>query len=626
MKIWFEEITIGNPTRYEDLANSDARIYPWECRNSGGTYAAPLLVTICRILNDGQVEKRNINLGTVPIMVKSQHCHLNGMDPSELVSKNEDCCEVGGYFILNGLEKLLRLLIVPKRNYPYGVQRGTFHMRKKNFTNYAVAMKCVRDDLFSQTIMLNYTHEGNIYANVMIRKVEYLIPVVIIIKALGDITDLQLYNTIVRGSTENSFISERVEVLLRETQKRSLFTSAQCRAYLGFLLKSVIGVNNPDLNHEQIGEIFLREYIMVHCDNNVDKINAIVLMIQKLYKIVSGELEPDNLDSLCNQDILLSGHLYMMFFRERLEELLQGIKGKIYKNISVGKDLMKLRDISFIEKAIEGQAGLGKKIEYLLATGNLKSSSGLDLMQNSGYSIIAEKLNNMRFFSHLRSLHRGAYFTEMKTTQVRKLLPDCWGFVCPVHTPDGTLCGLLNHLSIGCRVQCDRIEMDASDEAGFVRLLSGLGMISCHTNLPPTVPSHCIQVIFNGRIMGYIDPSIAQDFANKLREIKVLQTSKFVHEFISITYIPPSPFPKSTQFPGIFLYTETGRPLRQVINLLHNKLEWIDALEQSYLSIACLPEDLRADVTHQETHPSVILSELATQIPFLQHNQSPRNM
>ena len=85
-----------------------------------------------------------------------------------------------------------------------------------------------------------------------------------------------------------------------------------------------------------------------------------------------------------------------------------------------------------------------------MATGNLKSNTGLDLMQNNGYSIIAERLNNMRFWSHLRSVHRGAYFVEMKTTTVRKLLPEVWGFLCPVHTPDGGLCGLLNHLAMGC--------------------------------------------------------------------------------------------------------------------------------------------------------------------------------
>ena len=65
---------------------------------------------------------------------------------------------------------------------------------------------------------------------------------------------------------------------------------------------------------------------MVHCNDNRDKINTFVLMIQKLYKLVAGELEPDNLDSLCNLDVLLSGHLYGMFFREKLEEILDKLE------------------------------------------------------------------------------------------------------------------------------------------------------------------------------------------------------------------------------------------------------------------------------------------------------------
>lgn len=58
----------------------------------------------------------------------------------------------------------------------------------------------------------------------------------------------------------------------------------------------------------------------------------------------------------------------------------------------------------------------------------------------------------MRYLSHFRSVHRGAVFTEIRTTSVRKLTPESWGFLCPVHTPDGGLCGLLNHLSFMCEV------------------------------------------------------------------------------------------------------------------------------------------------------------------------------
>ncbi len=57
-----------------------------------------------------------------------------------------------------------------------------------------------------------------------------------------------------------------------------------------------------------------------------------------------------------------------------------------------------------------------------------------------------------RYLSHFRCIHRGAYFQELRTTAVRKLLPDSWGFMCPVHTPDGSPCGLLLHLTAACRV------------------------------------------------------------------------------------------------------------------------------------------------------------------------------
>lgn len=54
--------------------------------------------------------------------------------------------------------------------------------------------------------------------------------------------------------------------------------------------------------------------------------------------------------------------------------------------------------------------------------------------------------------AHFRAVHRGAIFESMRTTEPRKLLPDAWGFICPVHTPDGTPCGLLNHLTKSCVV------------------------------------------------------------------------------------------------------------------------------------------------------------------------------
>lgn len=39
-------------------------------------------------------------------------------------------------------------------------------------------------------------------------------------------------------------------------------------------------------------------------------------------------------------------------------------------------------------------------------------------------TVMAERLNFLRFISHFRAVHRGASFAGLRTTSVRKLLPE----------------------------------------------------------------------------------------------------------------------------------------------------------------------------------------------------------
>ena len=174
-------------------------------------------------------------------------------------------------------------------------------------------------------------------------------------------------------------------------------------------------------------------------------------MIEKIYAVVAGECELDNLDSPAIQEVLLSGHLYGSLMAEKLQDLLIGARGKLVRDLRNPKfDTVQIRNPNYLKKMIDSQVSIGKKMEHFLATGNLISRTSLDLMQTAGYTIVADKLNNHRYLSHFRSIHRGQYFAEMKTTTVRKLLPEAWGFLCPVHTPDGGPCGLLNHITNSC--------------------------------------------------------------------------------------------------------------------------------------------------------------------------------
>lgn len=279
----------------------------------------------------------------------------------------------------------------------------------------------------------------------------------------------------------------------------------------------------------QVGEIFLEKYILIHLDNNIDKINLLSLMTKKLNLLQDEKLTPDNLDSLSMQEILSSGQLYGMFMREKLEENLEMAKMKFQKSFNKGKEEGQLEET--IASIFNQLPKIGTKIESLLSTGNMKSPTGLDLMQNNGFSIIAERLNNIRFWAHLRSIHRGAYFVEMKTTTVRKLLPDSWGFMCPVHTPDGSLCGLLNHLSMGCKIQSSTIKLCQEVINRLMRFLLAQGMII----EPELSEENSLPIVLDGKLLGSVKEEFALELTKNLRIFKSSSENQQLQN-MSITY------------------------------------------------------------------------------------------
>jgi DNA-directed RNA polymerase I subunit RPA2 len=290
------------------------------------------------------------------------------------------------------------------------------------------------------------------------------------------------------------------------------------------------------------------------------------------------------------------------------------------RDLVAGKiDVGSLLDIKYINKVTDRVFKIGERLDYFLATGNLRSDTGLDLMQATGFTVLAEKLNYLRFMSHFRAVHRGAFFATMKTTTVRKLLPESWGFFCPVHTPDGAPCGLLNHLAVECFIQT---RAAAFDPTYLVRLLCSYGMQSTQAGV--TYPHQHLTVLLDGRVVGKVSPSLAEAVCAKLRHIKVTQElPKVVPAYLEIAYVP-----RVTKglFAGIYLWSEMSRLLRPVRYLPTNSTEYISSFEQVYMHVACLPDDARPHTSHIEFKPTNMLSMIANLTPFSNHNQSPRNM
>ncbi|KAJ3045414.1 DNA-directed RNA polymerase I subunit rpa2 [Rhizophlyctis rosea] len=596
-------------------------------------------------------------------MVRSLKCHLYGRSPKDLVERHEDPEEFGGYFISNGIERLIRLLIVPKRNHPTALVRPSFQNRGPTYSQFGVSMRCVRPDQTSQTITLHYCNDGAVTLRFSFRKNEYMVPVLLVLRALAEASDQELFERLTMGNVEDTFLTDRVELLLKSFRRYSVRTRKQCMSYLGS--KFGIMLDSPeDSTESEVAEEFLRKVILVHLDDAREKFDMLIFMMQKLYALVAGTCMPDNPDSPQHQEVLLGGHLFLAIIKEKFGDWLSAIKTQIQVDIRRSPTSVNFSDRKYLQKVLvkcSGVADVGKKLEYFLATGNLVSNTGLDLQQTSGYTIVAEKLNFYRYISHFHSIHRGSFFAELKTTTVRKLLPESWGFLCPVHTPDGSPCGLLNHLSHTCTIVTTR-----SDVSKIPQLVASLGAGQM-SGLGPRIKGGkaksdegyegssdeemedaeggeasadeeveldidamtkqreetMVSIQLDGRIIGWSPAKLAERIAKQLRHWKVIG-SKGVPLDLEIGWVPPS---NGGQYPGLFLFSTPARMTRPVKYLANGATDMVGPFEQVYMDIACLKEDVIPGLTtHIEFTPTDMLSVVANMTPFSDFNQSPRNM
>lgn len=615
LKIKVETVQLAKPAvPPSDKVSLVRRTYPSECRERLSTYRSKLMLKLTWTVNDGDEVSEIRDCGQVPIMVKSNRCHLEKFSPKELVEHREESDELGGYFIVNGIEKLIRMLIVQRRNHPMALIRPSFSNRGSAYSKFGVQIRCTRPDQTSQTNVLHYLNDGNVTFRFSWRKNEYLVPVMMILKALIETNDREIFDGIVGSDTSNSFLTDRLELLLRTYKQYNLYSRKETLAYLGDKFRVAFN-GTPDKSDIEIGKEVLQRITLVHLSDNADKFRMLLFMIRKLYTLVAGDCAPDNPDATQHQEVLLGGFLYGMIIKEKIDEYLQSIQLQINSDLNRGIRV-NFSDRKYISRVfMRINENIGQKLQYFLSTGNLVSQSGLDLQQVSGYTVVAEKINFHRFISHFRMVHRGSFFAELKTTTVRKLLPESWGFLCPVHTPDGSPCGLLNHLSHKCK-----IATHASDVSKVPESLARLGVSPAHTFAAG--PNLCC-VQLDGKIVGWTTHEQGKLVADALRLWKV-QGGHGLPLDLEIGYVPPS---AKGQYPGLYIFGGHSRMMRPTKYLPLEKEDSIGPFEQVYMNIAVTPAEIeKGNHTHVEFDPTNILSILANLTPFSDFNQSPRNM
>lgn len=615
IKYKITSLELSKPYVNEKDTAIEKRIFPKNCRLRGMSYKGRLTATFDYTINN-QTYTITRSVGAMPIMIKSKYCNLYNKFGKENVKHGEDANDIGGYFIVNGNEKVVRLLISQKRNHIFAIIRESNMKKGKDFSEYCVSARCVGTDEVGQINFLHYLNDGNVMLRIYIRKREFYIPIVLMLKSLIEATDEEIFNDILREDDINCSLNKRRIVnMLSSFKELDLNNQCECLKYLGSKFKILFP--EKEYTDEEAGHEIIKRCIAIHIKDNYDKYNFLIVAIKKLYRLVDNK-RADNPDSQMNHEIMTVTQLFSSILKEKITDSYKILKKSIQKLKKVDKE-----SISDVIKKTE--FAITNRFDYLISTGNVNLNLASDITETAGFTLLAEKINFLRFISHFRSVNRGNFFAQLKTTAVRKLKPESWGFFCPVHTPDGSPCGIITHLA-------HRTIIIGKEKSFNQEILFNLGLSPILRGVKRNINE--IEVFLDGRILGFTNEDFSLTFVKKLRNYRSDKNLEF-----EVVYIPKEEHEKSI-YPGIYIFTSIGRLMRPVINS-RNKIEHIGILEQIFLYIK-RPNDDSEDETivfknqskqsnvlfepYREIDNNSFLSVVANLTPFSDFNQSPRNM
>lgn len=652
-------------------------LYPAQCRRVSATYRGDLFAGFTIVLDNKESFEIPVQrIARVPIMVGSSVCHLRAKSRKELVALGEEEYEVGGTFIVNGSERIIRLVVVPRPNHAVSAQRDKNRLRGQMFTDLSLSYRSMRRDLSTFTLHLHFMRSGSVRLRLAIDRNEYFIPLGLLMRALlpSGTSDRDIFDMIVGADATNSVLAQTAIAIVKELSERAErfrkrdaepgFIPAVSRkaatVFLGKSFKAIIRMDDPYISDYEAGVTFLRRFIFVHLsvgayeqpDDALDrsKVDLMVMLVQKLVATSLGDLEVDNADALSHQSLMPPGQLYLTLLKERIETLMQIVAFHIRReekengsSKASGSALKGLITEAF-KKTIKGDS-VSKSMSYLLATGNLKSNTGLDLPQAVGYSVIAERINFLRYICHFRAVHRGAFYAAMRSTKVRKLLPEAWGFICPVHTPDGDPCGILNHLTSTAVLT----QGATANKEDILHMFSDFNFVPAHalSAVHSRPPRESIPVVVDGRVLGFVQENCAEALAGQIRYSKIREAVTVLPDTSEVIYIRSAGSKAGFQ-PGIFVHTGGCRVMRpvkwlqavdgtksQTQTIVDGGItEWIGSMEQVFLRVRPAFQDQKDSLnpiktegaTHAEVSSVAFLSVLASLSPFPDMNQGPRNM
>ena len=628
---------------------------PNDARLRNLTYAAPLFVDInvtyveIDNTNSGKqcVKKRlfpNVHLGKIPVMVGSEYCLLKNqahMNPARVGECAED---MGGYFIIQGGERVCISQERMSENRPFVFRNNRNSAKEKE----VIEVKSIGPDNDqvpkSNSVRMMYHPKNNqiIMLRATLPRMKAPIPLFVLFRALGVTSDRDMIDLILGAGGDSVFDSIIDESIAEAAHVQTQEQAIECMSTY------VKTWSTRGSRPQMVVRDILAEELFPHIgseDKAYEKACFLAHMTRKVLWVSTGRIPNDDRDSYPNKRVDLPGFLLANLFRTHFSTMLvKDIKTYLAKEIHGGSwkatgNFEEILNISNIHKVIKS-TNLEVGMKTCLATGNFGSAKAGGPSKN-GVSQVLNRLNYISGLSHLRRISTPIEKTG-KLIAPRKLHNSQFGYVCPCETPEGHSVGVVKNMATSAIVSI------FSNPRCVYDFLVALGTLDLLKTTTLTEKHAGTRVFLNGAWLGTLKSDNAVKTIDALRSAKrqcqlhpqtgiiwkmslkeLWITTEAGRMLRPLLYAPAlrdilkdgaleDAIHKMTTWEELLLWTTTGG---------HHLIEYIDPGETEGCLIAMNHKDVLADEskTHAEIHPSCILGSLASNIPFPDHNQSPRN-
>jgi len=428
-KIKLDTIEVGKPEIIE-ADGSKRQITPMEARLRKLTYAAPIMLSVSSHINGVQRESFTTQIASMPVMLKSKNCYLNNLSEDDLIAKGEDPKDPGGYFIVNGTEKVLISV--------EDLMPNNFLVELDKLKNVFVGKIFSESGSFKIPHTLNRNKDG-IYYLTFTRLKE--IPIIVLLKALGMTKDEDLMKFISGSEVYDEILVNLYEFVNIKTQEEAL----------DFISKKINIVQPKEIRLERTIDL-LNRFLLPHIgDKEEDKMSKalnLCKLLKKYILVARGDIKADDKDHYKNKKLKLSGELLMDLFRVNLKILTGDVLYNFQRIVKRGK-------VPSI-KVIIREKLLTSRIYSSMATGNWVG----------GRKGISQRLSRINFLDMLSHLQRvvSPLSSSQENFQARALHATHLGRLCPAETPEGTNIGLRKNLSLLGQIALDENEGELIDK------------------------------------------------------------------------------------------------------------------------------------------------------------------